>query len=158
MIQMIRVDDRLLHGQVAYSWRAKLSYDAVVIVSEQAAKDDLRKSTLKMCCPDGVKLATRGIEDAAQLLNNDQLKTMKVFVICSDPNTMYKLVHEINEKPLLNLGGMQKQDNTVMFSKSVYLSQQYLDCLDRLQNEGYHIEVQQVPETSMRLYQDLRKG
>ena len=70
MIQLIRVDDRLLHGQVAYSWKAKLQYDAIVLVSDEASKDDLRKATLKMCCPPGVKLATRSVEEGANLLNN----------------------------------------------------------------------------------------
>ena len=40
MILKIRIDDRLLHGQVAYSWKSALSYDAIVIVSDSAAKDE----------------------------------------------------------------------------------------------------------------------
>ena len=59
MIVKLRIDDRLLHGQVAYSWKAKLGYNAIVSVSDAASNDDLRKATIKMCCPDGVKLATR---------------------------------------------------------------------------------------------------
>ena len=42
MILKIRIDDRLLHGQVAYSWKSALSYDAIVIVSDSAAKDEMR--------------------------------------------------------------------------------------------------------------------
>ena len=59
MILKIRIDDRLLHGQVAYSWKSALSYDAIVIASDSAAKDEVRKMALKLCCPDGVRLATR---------------------------------------------------------------------------------------------------
>ena len=67
MILKIRVDDRLLHGQVAYSWKSALSYDAIVIVSDSAAKDDVRKMALKLCCPDGVKLAVRTVEAGADV-------------------------------------------------------------------------------------------
>lgn len=158
MIQMIRIDDRLLHGQIAYSWRAKLDYDAVVIVSEAAAKDDMRKATLKLCCPEGVKLATRGIDKAIELLKNDQLKNMKVLVVCPDPETVQAVLKKIDERPKVNVGGIQKHDNSTMFAQSVYLSQEEIDVLDRLTDDGYDVEVQMVPETSMHKYKDLRKG
>ena len=67
MIVKLRIDDRLLHGQVAYSWRAKLSYDAIVIISEDVVNDEIRKMTIKMCCPTGVKLAIRNIVDGIKL-------------------------------------------------------------------------------------------
>ena len=46
MILKIRIDDRLLHGQVAYSWKSALSYNAIVIASDSAAKDEVRKICL----------------------------------------------------------------------------------------------------------------
>jgi fructoselysine and glucoselysine-specific PTS system IIB component len=158
MIQMIRIDDRLLHGQVAYSWKAKLSYEAAVVVSEAAAKDELRRQALRMCCPDGVKLATRGIAEAAALLQNEKLKDMKVLVIASDPQTVKALLAGITERPKINIGGMQKKDHTMMLAKAVYVSEEDLQCLDELAAQGYDIEVQMVPETSMHPYPELRKS
>ncbi|WP_331836832.1 PTS sugar transporter subunit IIB [Erysipelothrix piscisicarius] len=55
MIQKIRIDDRLLHGQVAYSWKSALNYEAIVIASDDAASDPIRKQALKLAKPDGVK-------------------------------------------------------------------------------------------------------
>lgn len=43
MIQRIRIDDRLLHGQVAFSWKSELNFDAVVIASDAAANDPVRR-------------------------------------------------------------------------------------------------------------------
>lgn len=156
MIVKMRIDDRLLHGQVAYSWKAKLSYNAIVIISNEAANDPLRKATIKMCCPDGVKLATRTIEEGVKLLKNDQLKKMKVFVICPDPKTAFEVLNLLDEKPVLNLGGMQMKDGTKFFSKAVYLSNEDVEYLDRIQKTGIKIEVQEVPETSMSEYNSLR--
>ena len=53
MIVKLRIDDRLLHGQVAYSWKSALSYNAIVIASDAAAADEFRKGVIKMCCPEG---------------------------------------------------------------------------------------------------------
>ncbi|MGN1344739.1 MAG: PTS sugar transporter subunit IIB [Traorella sp.] len=157
MILKLRIDDRLLHGQVAYSWKAKLNYNAIVIVSDSAAKDELRRATIRMCCPDGVKLATRSVEDAIKLLKNDKLKSMKVFVVCPDPKTAYEVITQINEKPVINLGGMQKKEGTQLFSKAVYMSDEDKEYCDKLIEKGFNIEVQEVPETSMSYYKNLRK-
>lgn len=157
MIQKLRIDDRLLHGQVAFSWKSALGYNAIVIASDEAAGDDLRKATIKMCCPDGVKLATRSIDDAAKLLNNPKLDSMKVFVICGSPKGAYELLMKIEEKPVVNLGGIQSAEGKKMFSKAVYVSQEDLDYLDKIKNFGYTIEVQEVPTTTVHDYQSLRK-
>ena len=42
MIQAIRIDDRLLHGQVAYSWKAKFNYQAIVIADDEVDNDEMR--------------------------------------------------------------------------------------------------------------------
>lgn len=157
MIQRIRIDDRLLHGQVAYSWKSKLNYDAIVIANDAAANDEMRKTTIKLCCPDGVRLATRTISEAATLLKNDKLKAMKVFVICANPKDVYGLLQLLDEKPLVNVGGMQMAEGKVLFSKAVYVSKEDISNLDKIAADGYTIEVQEVPSTAVHEYASLRK-
>lgn len=157
MIVKLRIDDRLLHGQVAYSWKSALGYNAIVIASDAAAADDFRKGVIKMCCPEGVKLATRSVEEAAKLLNNPKLKAMKVFAICGSPADAAGLLKRIEEKPAVNLGGIQMAEGKRLFSRAVYLDEEDLACLDGIAADGYDIEVQEVPSTSMANYTELRK-
>lgn len=156
MILKLRIDDRLLHGQVAYSWKSKLGYNAIVIASDEAANDEMRKTTIKLCCPDGVKLATRTVEDAATLLLNPKLDSMKVFVICANPKSAYDLLMKLKEKPTVNVGGMQSAEGKVLFSKAVYVNQEDVSYLDKIKEAGYHIEVQEVPSTAVHEYDSLR--
>lgn len=156
MIVKIRIDDRLLHGQVAYSWKSALSYDAIVIASDSAANDDIRKMAIKLCCPDGVKLAIRSISDAATLLKNPKLSSMKVFVICPNPESVHDLLQLIEERPVVNLGGMQMEPNKVLFSPAVYVNKEDIEYLDKLVASGISVEVQEVPSKSMKDYSSLR--
>ncbi|SHJ10701.1 PTS system, mannose-specific IIB component/PTS system, fructoselysine and glucoselysine-specific IIB component [Clostridium amylolyticum] len=156
MIVKIRIDDRLLHGQVAYSWKSALSYDAIVIASDSAANDDIRKMAIKLCCPDGVKLAIRSISDAATLLKNPKLSSMKVFVICPNPESVHDLLQLIEERPAVNLGGMQMEPNKVLFSPAVYVNKEDIEYLDKLVASGIRVEVQEVPSKSMKDYSSLR--
>lgn len=156
MIQRIRIDDRLLHGQVAFSWKSKLGFDAVVIASDEAAADPLRKQVMKMCCPDGVKLAVRSVDEAGKLLVNPKLAPMKVFVVCGDPDSAKRLLSQIPDRPVLNLGGMQASEGRRAFSRMVFMSDEEVAVLDALSAEGVIIEVQEVPTTTAQDYRALR--
>jgi PTS system mannose-specific IIB component/fructoselysine and glucoselysine-specific PTS system IIB component len=157
MIVKMRIDDRLLHGQIAYSWRAALSYQAIVIANDAAANDDIRKAAMKMSTPDGVKLAVRTIEEAGKLLLNPKLSKMKVFVITANPKDAHQLLQLIDEEPSLNLGGMQKAADKVSFSPAVFTSKEDIQYLDQMDEMGIEIEVRQVPTESAKKYQSLRK-
>ncbi|MBU5591558.1 PTS sugar transporter subunit IIB [Clostridium sp. MSJ-4] len=156
MIVKIRIDDRLLHGQVAYSWKSALSYDAIVIASDDAANDEIRKVALKLCCPDGVKLAIRSIKDAATLLKNPKLASMKVFVVCPNPKSVYDLLQLIEERATVNLGGMQMEPNKILFSPAVYVNKEDIEYLDKIVESGIVLEVQEVPSKSVKEYKSLR--
>jgi len=157
MIVKMRIDDRLLHGQIAYSWRAALSYDAIVIASDDVANDDVRKSIIKMATPTGVRLAVRSISEAAKLLNNDKLKSLKVFVIVGNPKDAYNLYQLIDERPCLNIGGMAKAEGKVLFSKAVFVSKQDISYLDKIDQSSIEMEVRQVPSESVKEFKSLRK-
>ncbi|MCI8516636.1 MAG: PTS sugar transporter subunit IIB [Hungatella sp.] len=157
MILKLRIDDRLLHGQIAYSWKSALGYNAIVIANDGAAADNFRKNVIKMCCPEGVKLATRSLEEAAALLNHPKLKDMKVFAVCQSPADANWLLQHMEEKPVVNLGGIQMAEGKKLFSRAVYLDEEDLKNLDEIAGRGYVIEVQEVPATTMSKYTDLRK-
>lgn len=156
MIQLIRIDDRLLHGQVAYSWKAALSYEAIIIANDSAAQDEVRKAALKIATPPGVRLAVRTIEEAAKLANHPRLKSLKVFVICSNPKDVYDFLQHTEERPAVNLGGIQAAEGKSAFARAVYLNETDLEYLDRLVADGIQIEVRQTPSESVQNYQSLR--
>lgn len=157
MIVKMRIDDRLLHGQVAYSWKSALSYEAIVIANDSAANDNMRKTAIKLSCPAGVHLAVRTVKEAAELLKNAKLKNMKVFVICANPKDAYSLLNLIEERPTLNLGGMQKNEGKEAFSPAVFVSKEDIEYLDKILEMNVNIEVRQVPSEAAKDYKALRK-
>lgn len=58
MLAQLRVDDRLIHGQVAVVWTKELNTPLMVVANDHAAKDKVMQMTLKMAVPDGMKLLT----------------------------------------------------------------------------------------------------
>lgn len=156
MIQLIRIDDRLLHRQVAYSWKAALSYDAIIIANDDAASDEIRKAALKMATPSGVRLAVRGVKAAAELALHPKLAELKVFVICANPKDVYDFLNQIDKRPAINVGGMQFVEGKSPFAKAVYLDQTDVDYLDKIKALGCEIDVRQTPAEQSQSFQNLR--
>nr|WP_294021233.1 PfkB family carbohydrate kinase [uncultured Lachnoclostridium sp.] len=71
MIKLVRVDHRLLHGQVAMAWTQSLDVDCMLIANDAIMKDEIRKTTLKLAKPNGVKLVMKNIEDSITALHVD---------------------------------------------------------------------------------------
>lgn len=157
MIQMMRVDDRLLHGQIAYSWKAELSYEAIVIANEDAATNNLRKAALQAAKPSGVKIAIRSLDEAAALLNNEKLKDLRVLVLVDTPVDAEYLYSKIDEKPNLNLGGVQAKEGRIQLDKALYLNKDEMDALSRLEETGINVSYQLVPADTPRQYSQIKK-
>lgn len=66
MIKLCRVDHRLLHGQVAFSWSHALGADAILIASDEAASNEVRMKTMRLAKPVGIKLVIKSIDDPSR--------------------------------------------------------------------------------------------
>ena len=81
MVIGLRVDERMLHGQVAVTWMGQLSPDSILIANDEVVNNEMSKMALKMVKPEGVKMAIRSIDDGAEVLNDKRAKNLKIFVI-----------------------------------------------------------------------------
>ena len=77
MIKLLRIDHRLLHGQVAMAWTQSLDSDCILIANDAVVNDNIRKTTMKLAKPNGVKLVIKNIEDNSEIENTltGKLKT-----------------------------------------------------------------------------------
>lgn len=91
----VRLDDRLIHGQITTQWSRTLDITAIVVASDQAAADPLKKNILTMACPSDKKVAIRSVEGAIKLLSNPKAASMKVLLIVDDVNSLLRVVKEL---------------------------------------------------------------
>ena len=66
MIAQLRVDDRLIHGQVALVWTKELDTPGIVVANDNAANNGM----VQMATPTGKKLLIRNVDDAIKVFNN----------------------------------------------------------------------------------------
>ena len=56
MIKLVRLDYRLLHGQVVFSWTGHVGAQRIIVVDDDAANDEMKKSALLLSKPAGVRV------------------------------------------------------------------------------------------------------
>ena len=113
MITMMRVDDRLIHGQVAVMWSKELQIQRIIVASDRIAANELQVSALKMAAPADVKAAILPIDKAAGIINDPRSKDMKILVISNDPADLLHLAEKIGERPVLNIANYGRSGGAV---------------------------------------------
>ena len=146
MIKMTRVDHRLIHGQVGFTWTKFLEADCILIASNTLVEDPLRMSAMKMAKPSGVKLVMKTIDDSIKALNSGVTDKYKLFILCESVADMYQLVKEVPTIKEVNLGGMKNGETRKQISKAVHLSETDIAQIKELTNEGIELTVQLVPD------------
>ena len=148
MIKLIRIDYRLIHGQVVFTWVNNLNLSRLIVIDDGAASDETRKMSLKMSIPHGVKFNVFTVKDA--LARKNKIKDIKdnTALIFGDVVTCLEFIQGF-DSPIdeINYGGIPSKVNAKEFDKAVFLDQEEILASLELINLDYKIYSQQTPST-----------
>lgn len=157
MIKLMRVDHRLLHGQVAFSWTSAIGSDCILIANDGIFKDDIRMAGIKLAKPHGVKLVIKNIEDSIKALQSGVTDKYNLFIVVETIKDAYKMAKEVNTIKSINLGGTKSRENTKQISKAIFINEEEENMLKELHQAGIQIEIRQVPDDSKLFIQNALK-
>src|ERR1700759_2368771 len=145
MIKLTRMDDRLVHGQVAFPWVPALGVDCLLIANDKVAKDEFMKMTIGLAKPAGTKLLIKSVKDAAGFLNDEKWRPLKVLVLVNSVKDAHALVGEVAEIKSINFGGIRMREGPRLISKAVAIGDDDIPLIKELAARGIELEVRQVP-------------
>lgn len=146
MITLLRVDYRLIHGQVAMTWTQELGTDCILVASDAVVKDDVRKNTLKLARPSGVKLVIKSIDDSIKALSSGVTDKYRQFIVVESIEDAYRLAKGFDAITHINIGGTKPRKETIhRLSPTVFASDADLEMIDELKSAGIEMEIRQVP-------------
>ena len=155
MIKGLRVDHRLLHGQVAFSWTSHLEANCILIANDGVVQDELKKMAIKMAKPQGVKLVIKSIDDSIKALNSNVTDKYKLFVVVESVTDAYRLMTETKQFKNVVLGGTKAKENTKNISKAVNLTDEEIDLVKELISKQYEVEIRMVPTEKRIMAKDV---
>lgn len=152
MIKLFRIDERLIHGQIAIKWSRHTNVDHIVVANDNAAVSEIMQKSLKMAAPAGIKTAIKNISDAITLLNDSRCDDMKILVLVNCPEDALKMVENISGIPYINVGnyGRVSREKEGMarsrYSSNLYCDKEEAEAFKKLLNSGLKCVYQTTPE------------
>ena len=151
MIVNVRVDHRLLHGQVAMAWNQVLGSDCILIANDSVPNDEIRKAGIKLAKPANTKLVIKNIE----ALVSGVTDKYKLFIVVESIADVYKLCKETGMIDKITLGGVKSREGTRQISKAVFTTPKEEELLKELITDGVTVEIRQVPSDSVIYAKDV---
>lgn len=145
MIKLTRVDHRLLHGQVAFSWTSNLSADCILIANDDVVTNDLRKMSIKLAKPNGVKLVIKSIKDSIEAINSGVTDKYKLLIVVESIADAKALIDGCPSIKSLNLGGTKSDNNKRSISKAVSVTKEEEDMLKEIIKKDIEVEIRMIP-------------
>ncbi|BCA85281.1 PTS fructose transporter subunit IIB [Enterococcus saigonensis] len=144
-IRLARIDDRLIHGQVATAWSKQSGIERILVVSDEVAQDQLRRFLLQEASPPGIKSNVISIDKMITLYHEDLLAGQKVMLLFTDPKAAERLVRGGVQLTSINIGGMRFTVGKKMLTNFVSLNQADVASFQYLASQGIELELRKVP-------------
>ena len=156
-INLVRIDTRLLHGQVATAWTPDSKADRIIVVSDAVAKDDLRKQLIGQAAPNGVKANVIPISKMIEIAKDPRFGNTHAFLLFENPQDVLAAVEGGVPIESINVGSMAHSTGKTMVNKVLSMDKKDVETFEKLRDLGVKFDVRKVPNDSRADLFDLIK-
>ena len=157
-IVLIRVDDRLIHGQVLIGWTRALGVDHALVADDQAAADPMQGPLMRMAAPTGLTVTIQTVDEAATALQDGRYERDRMIVIVRGPDTLVRLHKAGLEFDTVNVGNVRSGEGRRRLTKEVHASPEELEHWRYLDSAGVELSAQWLPDQKRTQINPLVRG
>lgn len=143
-IEMARVDNRLIHGQISVRWCSKLEINTIIVVNDAVAQNKIQQGLLDMAVPDEFHTRYYTLQQAIDKLPNLS-SDKKMLLIFENIQDLRSVVAAGVKIPYINIGNLDMSPGKRHIAASTSLSQEEMDWLDSQAQAGTKVEVRRIP-------------
>ena len=140
-----RIDTRLLHGQVATSWTKTTNPDRIIVVSDDVAADELRKTMIEQAAPPGVKAHVVPVWKMAEIYKDPRFGLTRAMILFQTPQDALALMKLGVEFDTINLGSMAHSQGKAYVTSTVSMGEEDVETFEEILDKGVKIDVRKVP-------------
>lgn len=158
-VSALRVDDRLIHGQVAMTWTKQLRVQGIMVANDDAANDPTQKMALQMAVPSGIKVLIKPVEEIIRMLNYPKASDMRILVLTRTVKDALRIRENVGKIDFLNIGNVGRFDGIDASEKkiltpTIMLTEDEICALQKLVELEPETCIQQVPNDDKKLVKD----
>lgn len=159
-ISFIRIDDRIIHGQVVTRWMSERECDGIVAVDTPSANNPILSKMLKSAVPSPLKGFVLSEEEIIQKWDKIKNSKKKYFLIAKSPEVLQRIynsgVNFIEELSVLNVGPMSSREGTTKYGKNLSITPGEEKAFNLLEKYGMEIQFQLVPDSKKQTWDQIK--
>ena len=143
----VRIDDRMIHGQVATQWSGRLNATRIMVINDSIVNDDMRKTVVRLAAPANVSTSILGRQKALTNIKNGKYKGQRVLLICVSPMDVNYLIDNGLPIKSVNVGNLAQRDGTERIRPSVNVTPEEKEAFKKLIGRGVEVTVIPTPQS-----------
>lgn len=156
---LVRIDDRLIHGQVMTKWSKGMNTNALFVVDDATANDPFMKDIYIMSTANsGMKIKVFSVDEVVEYWNNTNFENYNAILLVKTIDTAKKIIDKGLPVPKLNLGGIAKSKDSKFVLPNVAVKPQDFEILKEIEDKGIEVFFQIVPDTKAVSLKDAIKN
>jgi mannose/fructose/N-acetylgalactosamine-specific phosphotransferase system component IIB len=144
MIVFVRIDDRLVHGQVVEGWVNFLKATSILVADDRVASNALQRSIMEIAVPQGLRISIGNIEDICEKVRTGS-DAERAILLFSNPLAFLHALKLGLRCEELNIGGMHYVPGKRKLIDVLAVDDEDLDALREIAAKGVKVTVQAVP-------------
>ena len=150
MIKMLRIDDRLLHGQVVFMWTKQLNIKGIIVANDELVQDPIQSLAMKLAVPEQIKLLIKSVEEASRLIQDPRSAKMNILLVMKSPADAARLLRLLPDKTLIeriNIGNSGRIDkgNKEKMTREVYVDETDIEAIQEILSYELPFDIQMIP-------------
>lgn len=144
VIGLARIDDRLIHGQVATRWTKETNVTRIIVVSDEVAADTVRKTLLTQVAPPGVTAHVVDVAKMIRVYNNPKYAGERVMLLFTNPTDVERIVEGGVKITSVNIGGMAFRQGKTQVNNAISVDATDIEAFKKLNARGIELEARKV--------------
>ncbi|MDO5716000.1 MAG: PTS N-acetylgalactosamine transporter subunit IIB [Tissierellia bacterium] len=143
-ILLTRIDNRLIHGQVATQWTNHIGANLILVANDNVANDKMRQGLMDMAAPNGVATRYFSLKKTIDIIGK-AADRQKIFIICETPEDVLTLVEGGVPIDKVNIGNMHMAEGKRQVAGVVCVDDKDVEAFRKLKEKGVELEIRKVP-------------
>lgn len=144
-IDLYRIDDRLVHGQVVVGWGSPLNIGFIVLMDDDIATCDWEQDLYKLGVPHKMELIFATVDQAVASHEKYISDPRRGILLTGEPQAMQKLVEQVPTIHTVNIGGIHHRSDRKQKLRYVFLNDDEKKSLEKIESHGVKVTAQDVP-------------
>lgn len=142
-IVLVRIDQRLIHGQVALQWCGALDVHCIIVANDEVSQDSLRQGLMKKAVPSQCETYFMSIDETIEKIH--QFDNQKLFLLCDKPLDVLKLIEGGINFHKVNVGNMASGKKKRQITTSIAIDDEESQIFKKLYDKGIELEIKALP-------------